>query len=299
MFSYRHAFHAGNHADVLKHITLFTTIKLLQKKEVGLTYIDTHAGTGIYDLKGTYAQKSSEAMSGIFRLEHYMNVHPIKIPQSIHEYFNQINVLNFGTKLSESNTPLYPGSAQLLMQLMRPQDRLRLMELHSTDFPILEENVATAQLGFHPKRDIQIVKKDGFHQVKAYLPPPSRRGLCLIDPSYENKQDYQSVLSSLSEAIKRFATGVYLIWYPILQRSESTQLPFELANFCIEHQLNYLQAELQIKSQINHQGLVASGMWIINPPWQLREHLEEYLPYLKEALGQDSYARVLLEGVKT
>lgn len=300
MFSYRHAFHAGNHADVLKHITLLICIELLQKKDTSIMFIDTHAGTGIYDLQNDYAQKSAEAQAGILRLATYCLEHKASIPPAISAYLAQIATLN---PPQLSSIRMYPGSSQLMLQTMRSQDKLRLMELHPTDFPLLEENVAVVQAGLHlskkiATRAVQIAQKDGFSQLKAYLPPPLRRGLCLIDPSYENKEDYQSVLTSLEESIRRFATGVYLIWYPILQRAEAQALPEKLAQFCALHQLPYLQTELQVKSQINTEGLVASGMWVINPPWQLNEQLEATLEFLCQALSQDEYSRYQLKNVE-
>lgn len=286
MFSYRHAFHAGNHADVLKHITLLFGLKLLQKKETGICLIDTHAGAGIYSLDGDYALKSAEATDGILKLSNYCSAHPNEIPEAVSDYLEQIATLN-----SPQSIKTYPGSSQLLLQVMRGHDQLKLMELHTTDFPLLVENFAVSQENYRPKKSVQISQKDGFSQLKAYLPPPTRRGLCLIDPSYENKEDYQSVLTALGEAIKRFATGAYFIWYPILQRRDATELPQQLAKFCEVHELPYLQAELKIKSQILTEGLAASGMWIINPPWQLKEQLALCLPFLVNALGQDDYSR--------
>jgi len=286
MFSYRHAFHAGNHADVLKHITLLFGIKLLQKKETGICLIDTHAGAGIYSLDGEYALKSAEAMEGVLRLNTYCTDHTSEIPEAVSDYLEQIALLNHPKSLKT-----YPGSSQLMLQVMRKQDQLKLMELHTTDFPMLEENIAVSQENFRPKKSVQTFQKDGFAQLKAFLPPPTRRGLCLIDPSYENKEDYQSVVTALGEAIKRFATGSYFVWYPILQRRDATELPQQLARFCEDRQLPYLQAELQIKSQILTEGLAASGMWVINPPWQLKEQLAQCLPFLVKALGQDDYSR--------
>ncbi len=288
MFSYRHAFHAGNHADVLKHITLLIGLELLKKKETGITLIDTHAGAGIYSLEGDYAIKSGEASEGVLRLASYCTENPNEIPDGVVQYLHEIAHLNHPQSQSIKT---YPGSSQLLLQAMRVQDQLKLIELHTTDYPNLVENMTVSQGEYRPKRSVQIFQKDGFAQLKAYLPPPTRRGLCLIDPSYENKDDYQFVLTALKDAIKRFATGAYFIWYPILQRRDATELPHQLAEFCKDHHLPYLQAELQIKSQILTEGLAASGMWVINPPWQLKEQLALCLPFLVKALGQDDYSR--------
>lgn len=288
MFSYRHAFHAGNHADVLKHITMLIGLKLLQRKETGIALIDTHAGAGIYNLESEYAIKSAEAIEGVLRLASYCNENPDGIPDGVKDYFKEIGHLN---QHQTKSIKTYPGSSQLMLQAMRVQDQLKLMELHTTDYPSLVENMTVSQSEYHPKRSVQMFQKDGFTQLKAFLPPPTRRGLCLIDPSYENKDDYQFVLTALKDAIKRFATGAYFVWYPILQRRDATELPHQLAEFCKDHHLPYLQAELQIKSQILTEGLAASGMWIINPPWQLKEQLEICLPFLVKALGQDDYSR--------
>jgi 23S rRNA (adenine2030-N6)-methyltransferase len=288
MFSYRHAFHAGNHADVLKHITLLIGLELLKKKETGITLIDTHAGAGIYSLEGDYAIKSGEASEGVLRLASYCTENPNEIPDGVVQYLHEIAHLNHPQSKSIKT---YPGSSQLLLQAMRVQDQLKLIELHTTDYPNLVENMTVSQGEYRPKRSVQIFQKDGFAQLKAYLPPPTRRGLCLIDPSYENKDDYQFVLTALKDAIKRFATGAYFIWYPILQRRDATELPHQLAEFCKDHHLPYLQVELQIKSQILTEGLAASGMWVINPPWQLKEQLALCLPFLVKALGQDDYSR--------
>ena len=285
MFSYRHGFHAGNHADVLKHITLLSCIQLLHKKDTPLMLIDTHAGAGIYNLKDRFAQTSEEASEGILKLVKQSPQHSLS--EGIRAYLELIAQLPSQTKDIE----IYPGSPYLLWQSMRSQDKLRLMELHPSDFPDLKSNMESLQLR---RQDIKVEEANGFLALKAYLPPPSRRGLMLIDPSYEDKGDYHQVIQSLQDAFKRFATGVYLIWYPILSRLDAKDFPDRLKKLCLEHQLPWLQAELRIK-EVTESGLSASGMWIINPPWQLKESLQKDLPLLQEILEIDGAGHYLLQ----
>ena len=275
MFSYRHGFHAGNHADVLKHITLLNTLRLLHKKDTGLMLIDTHAGGGLYALNSRFAATSQESSEGVLKLVQAQTIHPLSL--GIQEYLKCIQ----GLQKDSAHLETYPGSPYLLWKNLRGQDKLRLMELHPSEYPILSELFSTLQ---EKRQDIQVIMKNGFTHLKAFLPPPSRRGLILIDPSYEDKNDYLYVIQSLQEAIQRFANGVYLIWYPILQRLEAHDFSERLKKFCQANQLPWLQAELRIKSHLTA-GLSASGMWIINPPWQLKENLEEDLPILKNILS--------------
>jgi 23S rRNA (adenine2030-N6)-methyltransferase len=278
MFSYRHGFHAGNHADVLKHITLIASLRLLHKKETPLMLIDTHAGTGIYDLEDHFAKTSLEANEGILKLFQKLN-HLSFIPLDLKNYLEGIKNL----QTHPSSISLYPGSPYLLWQSMREKDKLRLMELHPTDFPILADNLKTMR---QKGQDIQAQMSNGFDLLKAYLPPPSRRGLILMDPSYEDKGDYFAALESLKEALKRFSTGVYLVWYPVLSRLDAAEFVVRQKKLCEDLKLEWLQAELRIKSNLEP-GLSASGMFVINPPWQLKDSLEETLPILKNALEID------------
>jgi 23S rRNA (adenine2030-N6)-methyltransferase len=288
MFSYRHGFHAGNHADVLKHITLLSCIQLLHKKDTPLMLIDTHAGAGIYNLKDRFAQTSEESSEGILKLTKQANEHSLS--DGIRAYLELIAQLPGQTK----DIKIYPGSPYLLWQSMRSQDKLRLMELHPSDFPDLKSNLESLQLR---RQDIKVEEVNGFLALKAYLPPPSRRGLILIDPSYEDKGDYHQVIQSLQDAFKRFATGVYLIWYPILSRLDAKDFPDRLKKLCLEHQLPWLQAELRIK-EVTESGLSASGMWVINPPWQLKESLQKDLPLLQEILQIDGAGHYHLQSVE-
>ena len=285
MFSYRHAFHAGSHADILKHLTLVHLVQYLQEKPSALTIIDTHAGAGIYSLKDGFAVVSKEATSGILRLLKFIEAgNPIA--ESINQYLALIKAEN---KDGELDT--YPGSPFILAHLLRPQDRLKLFELHPKEIDILRHNVGELRQA----KQIDIYAENSFTRLKGLLPPPSRRGLVLIDPSYEDKQDYRYLEVAMEEALQRFATGCYAIWYPIISRRESAGLPDRLKKIATSHKRSWLHTELRIENAPGERRLQASGMFIINPPWTLEKHLAEALPTLTKALGIDSGAQFLLK----
>ncbi len=275
MLSYRHAFHAGNHADVLKHCVQVQLLRYLTQKDKAFWYIDTHAGAGAYELDSGFAAKNAEFASGIARLWNAEN-----LPEELCEYVNIIKDLNNNGELT-----LYPGSPWLAQSYLREQDRARLFELHPSDFEILQEN-------FAGQRNTLLQQADGFAGLKALLPPPPRRGLILIDPPYEEKQDYARVISALQEGLKRFATGTYALWYPQLQRNEAVQLPEQLRALPV----NWLHVALSVQAPSQEGfGMHGSGMFIINPPWTLHATLEKVLPVLVEKLGQDNAASFVLE----
>ena len=284
MFSYRHAFHAGSHADILKHLTLVHLVDYLQEKPVALTIVDTHAGAGIYSLKDGFAAVSKEAENGIFRLLQYKAAGNA-LPSSIHKYLDCIEVEN-----SSSAIEIYPGSPFILARLLRPQDRLKLFELHPTEIDILRNNINELDCS----KQIDIYCADSFSRLKGLLPPPSRRGLVLIDPSYEDKQDYRYIETTLDEAMKRFPTGCYAIWYPILSRRESAALPDHLKKICSINKRSWLHTELRVENAPGERRLQASGMFVINPPWTLEKNLAQALPIITKALEMDKGAQFLL-----
>jgi len=285
MFSYRHAFHAGSHADILKHLTLIHLVDYLQEKPVALTMVDTHAGAGIYSLKDGFAAVSKEAEGGIFRLLKFKEAgNPI--PESVQKYLDCIEAENIDGEL---NT--YPGSPFILARLLRPQDRLKLFELHPKEIDILRHNIDELECA----KQIDVYAADSFSRLKGLLPPPSRRGLVLIDPSYEDKQDYRYLEAAIEEAMQRFATGCYAIWYPTLSRRESAALPDRMKKICAAHKRSWLHTELRVENAPGERRLQASGMFIINPPWTLEKHLAEALPTLTKVLGIDSGAQFLLK----
>ena len=276
MLSYRHAFHAGNHADVLKHCLEMVLLDHLAQKDKPYTYLDTHAGAGAYALDSGYAVKNAEFLTGIGRLWTRED-----LPPALARYvacirgFNPHGLLRF-----------YAGAPTVVHALLRPDDRMRLFELHSTDSTLLAAHFA------REKRQVRVEASDGFDGIKAVLPPPSRRGLVLIDPPYEDKRDYARVVSVLKEALKRFATGTYAVWYPQLQRVESRLLPNELKTLAP----SWLHVALTVQSpSIDGFGMHGSGMFVLNPPWTLPATLKTVMPYLVDALGLDGGANYTLE----
>jgi 23S rRNA (adenine2030-N6)-methyltransferase len=286
MFSYRHAFHAGSHADILKHLITIQLLRYLQEKPGALSIVDTHAGAGLYNLHDGFAAISQESVGGIVRLKDYLASTATHVPTSISDYLACIAIENM-----TEDVALYPGSPFILARLLRPQDRLRLFELHPNEIDILRSNMH--QLGLD--KQIDIYAADGFSRLKGLLPPPSRRGLVLIDPSYEDKQDYRHLESCLEEALGRFATGCYAIWYPVIARRESIALPDHLKAIAKANQRTWLRAELRIENAPGERRLQASGMFVFNPPWTLHAHLKDALPILKNALGLDSGASYTLQ----
>jgi 23S rRNA (adenine2030-N6)-methyltransferase len=285
MFSYRHAFHAGSHADILKHITLLELVRYLQEKPGALTIVDTHAGAGIYSLEDGFAAVSKEAEGGIFRLQKYVALGNT-LPESITRYLESIQLEN-----TEGEIKIYPGSPFLLARFLRPQDRLKLFELHPKEIDILRQNIAQLKQA----KQIDIYAEDSFSRLKGLLPPPSRRGLVLIDPSYEDKQDYRNLEVALEEALRRFATGCYAIWYPAISRRESAELPERMKRIATAHKRSWLHTELRVENTPGERRLQSSGMFIINPPWTLEKELSEVLPVLIKALGLDGGAKFLLK----
>ncbi len=277
MLSYRHAFHAGNHADVLKHLLLIQLTRYLGQKEKPFWVIDTHAGAGLYALDTGYATKLKEFDSGIGRLWARKD-----LPQALAEYLELVHGVN-----PDGVLRFYPGSPWLAFKTMRPQDRLRLFELHSSDSRILQENFSDQS------RRVSVSSTNGFDALKALLPPPSRRALVLIDPSYEMRDDYQHVIAALKDGLTRFAGGTYAIWYPQLARVEARQMPDKLKRLPVK---SWLHVALSVHAPtIDGFGMHGSGMFIINPPWTLYKTLEDIMPYLVRVLGQDAGASFTLE----
>ncbi|GAB2461633.1 MAG: 23S rRNA (adenine(2030)-N(6))-methyltransferase RlmJ [Comamonas sp.] len=290
MFSYRHAFHAGNHADVLKHSMLLAILQYLTQKEAALAVLDTHAGAGLYRLDGDYASTSGEAADGILRLEQAEKLAPL-----LQDYVDAVRSFNAGPRILA-----YPGSPFLAQQQLRPHDKLKLFELHPTDMRSLSGNVAQLEAG----RQVQVLHEDGFEGVKKFLPPPSRRGLLLCDPSYEIKTDYMKVADMVADGLKRFPTGTYAVWYPIIPRPEAHELPRRLRTMATKAGKGWLHATLTVKSskissnlqgEKKRPGLPASGMFVVNPPYTLQAQLKAALPQMVELLRQDSNAGFTLE----
>ena len=277
MLSYRHAFHAGNHADVLKHLVLVQLTQYLGQKEKPFWVVDTHAGAGAYALDSAYASKLQEYREGVGRLWERKD-----LPAALAGYLDLVRRMN-----PEGRLKAYPGSPFFTLWTLREQDRLRLFELHSKDARLLAENFESAA------RQVVVSPTDGFAGLKASLPPPSRRGLVLIDPSYEEKQDYERVVKALKDALQRFSGGVYAVWYPQLTRLEAHELPQRLKRLPGG---KWLHVALRVREPAKEGfGMHGSGMFILNPPWTLYETLAEVMPYLVSVLGLDSGAGYVLE----
>ncbi len=278
MLSYRHAFHAGNHADVLKHAVQSLILEALSVKDKGFCYIDTHSGAGGYALDHEWTQKKAEYLTGIAPLWQQRR----KWPQ-LAGYFAAIEAMNPTDELD-----FYPGSPKVAAHFQRPQDSLTLMELHHNEVELLRQNMG---------HGVAIHHRDGFEGLPALLPPTPRRGLVLIDPPYELKEDYQTVATTLAKACKRWPIGIYAIWYPLLARKvdRSGALREALANCGFEQ---VLCAELSVSAQADDFGMYGSGMIVLNPPWKLDEQLTELLPRLKDTLAQDKAADWKLEWLK-
>ncbi|ANN67414.1 23S rRNA (adenine(2030)-N(6))-methyltransferase RlmJ [Bordetella bronchialis] len=287
MFSYRHAFHAGNHADVLKHAILIHVLDYLGQKDTPYWVIDTHAGAGLYRLDSDWAGKNAEFADGIGRLWDDGDAAGTAVPALVARYVERIRDYNRDGRLRH-----YPGSPWLALDALREHDRLRLFEAHPTEAEVLVGNLE--KHGGLALRQTTIFDTDGFEGMKALLPPPPRRGLVLIDPSYEDKQDYRRVAQALKEGLKRFATGIYAVWYPQVQRRESLELARQLE----KAGKRWLHVSLSVKKPAaDGYGLHGSGMFLVNPPWTLAAQLKEALPWLTARLAQDERARYTLDAV--
>ena len=319
MFSYRHAFHAGNHADVLKHTVLIATLDYLLEKDAALTVVDTHAGAGLYRLDGDYAGTSGEAAEGVLRLfaalgsaapastskaaaapatpaKPAIKTEVTEPAPALARYLQVVRDFN-----AQGGAPrIYPGSPFIAHHLLRAHDKLKLFELHPTDARTLDANIAQLEAG----RQIAVLREDGFGSAVKFLPPPSRRALLLCDPSYEIKSDYARVLDLVGESLKRFATGTCAVWHPIIPRPEAHDLPRRLKTLATRAGKPWLHATLTVKSsrlvttdsgETRRPGLPASGMFLINPPHTLKGLLQPALEQLKGLLAQDRHAGCTLD----
>jgi 23S rRNA (adenine2030-N6)-methyltransferase len=289
MFSYRHGFHAGNHADVLKHMVLIAVLKHLTAKPTAITVVDTHAGAGLYRLDSEFAGTSGEARDGILKL--LSSPLAADAPPLLADYLALLASFNPSGK-----TKIYPGSPFVTQALLRqePRDRLWLFELHPTDSKALAGHVEQLE----HQRQVSLQREDGFEGLRALLPPPSRRGLVLVDPSYEIKSDYGRVTACLQESLRKFATGTYMVWYPVIPRPEAHELPRRLKTLANHAGRPWLHATLNIGQSPERApthtpgetprrpGLTASGVFLVNPPHTLQAALRQALPAVLEVLGR-------------
>ena len=277
MLSYRHAYHAGNHADVLKHFLIVQLLRYMGRKDKPFWYIDSHAGAGYYALDAGYATKLAEYRNGIERLWNRRD-----LPEPLEDYVELVRQLN-----PDGVLRAYPGSPYFALKLMRDRDRLRLFELHSKDSQLLRDNFREAG------RRVKIEATDGYAGLKALLPPPTRRALILVDPAYEDKGDYRRVIEALADGLSRFPAGLFALWYPLLQSPEARRLPEKLKQSGAR---SWLNLSLTVCAAApDGFGMHGSGMFVVNPPWVLPDLLKETLPYLAAALGQDAAAGFSVE----
>lgn len=269
--NYSHSYHAGNFADVFKHVTLIALIKSLLRKENAFCYLDTHAGPGYYDLFAEQAQKTKEFEMGLIKVMNQKNP-----PDLIRQYLNCVQRIN--SRLSQSliaSLRYYPGSPAIIGHFLRSQDRMILSELHPQEFKLLKNH-------FMNNKQAITHMIDGYQGLKAFLPPKERRGLILIDPPFERPNEYSHIVSVLPQAIKRFATGVYAIWFPIKDRP-----PIERFYKSLKENIHLplLAVELSIYPETSAQHFNGCGMVIINPPWQIDKQIKTYLPWLWSTLS--------------
>ncbi len=281
MLAYRHAFHAGNHADVLKHTVLSLVLRYMNLKDKGWRYVDTHAGAGGYSLEGEYANKRAEYLQGIALLMDRSD-----LPAPLADLVALVRQFNSGKPTLKQ----YPGSPAIAQALMRAQDQLRLSELHPTDYKIL-----SSYLGDVPGAEAKLT--DGFAALKTHLPPTTKRGVVLIDPSYEIKTDYTRTLAALRESLERFAEGVVIVWLPQVGLVEAAQLPQRLkATADASAKKGWLHARLTV-AQADERGfgMMGSSIFVANPPHTLFGELQPVMPFLAEILAQFDGAKSLLE----
>lgn len=265
MLSYRHSYHAGNFADVLKHTVLTSIVDYLLQKDKAFCYLDTHSGCGAYQLDSEQSLKTGEFKNGIAALWALTD-----LPEPVARYVEQVKAFN-----GEGALTLYPGSPMICNQLRRDDDRMFLFELHPNEFLNMRGN-------FSGDRRIKMTNDDGLQGLIANMPPKERRGLVLIDPSYEIKTEYEEVVETIIAAHRRFATGTYALWYPVVKRTLINQMERVLKASGIK---NIQLFELGIEPDKEEHGMTSSGMIVINPPWTLQKEMQHSLPFLAEALG--------------
>lgn len=271
MLSYRHGFHAGNFADVHKHIALMLLLEALKKKDTPFCYIDTHAGCARYDLQSEFAQKNREYETGISRL---WNQNDLPVP--VAAYLEAVKKMNSG---DNGQLHYYPGSPAIARQLLRPQDRMILMELHPTEAPLLKDY-------FKDDKQVGVHHRDGFEGLAALVPPREKRGLVFIDPAYEVRDEFERLTAALIDAWHKWPTGMYAVWYPLQQKQPLPRFHYELRKANIK---KIFLHEFSVVPDTAPNRLSGTGMIVINPPWQFDVHIKQLLEWLAPVLDRGSY----------
>lgn len=277
--NYRHAYHAGNFADVLKHVVLIMLVEHLRKKSAPFFYLDTHAGRGLYDLSEAQAQRSGEYKDGIGRV---LDAPASTLPPEVAAY---AALVRQSAGKGHSAITAYPGSPVIVARLRRPTDRLVLLET-------LPKEAAALRLAIGRARLVSVLESDGYAALKAQLPPRENRGLVLIDPPYESDQEFDRVLAGLELAHERWPTGTFCVWYPLTDRAGPVRFRRDLGRSGIRKvldvQLNVLPTDAQV-------GMAGAGLVIVNPPWLLDERLAELLPQLHQLLSPEGLGGTSVE----
>jgi len=302
VLSYQHSFHAGNHADVLKHLTLVAVLERLNLKTKPYFFLDTHAGEGVYDLNSQQALQNSEAKTGVLQL----NLSP-QLDADENSGVEKQSVL-FDTYVNIVNMYIgdqqYPGSPMVASALLRRGDKAFAAELHPQAFESLQQNCR--------RSGIMAQHRDAYEMLNAVLPPTPNRGAVLIDPPYEQMSEYEQVVDAVARAVKRWPIGIYMIWYPLLSDTREDRKSNEIVSnpksALSEKMLSQLSG-LSVKSILNIQfcsltqsekiGMYGSGMCILNPPWQLDNDLKEILLTLQKKLPGDNNKLSKVEWLKT
>jgi 23S rRNA (adenine2030-N6)-methyltransferase len=269
--NYRHAYHAGNFADVLKHVVLMMLIEHLKKKSAPFFYLDTHAGRGLYDLSEAQAQRSGEYKNGVGRV---LDAPAAQLPAEVAAY---AQLVRQSAGKGHSAITAYPGSPLIVAKLRRPHDRLVLMET-------LPKEAAALKAALGRERLVSVLDSDGYAALKAQLPPRENRGLVLIDPPYESDLEFDRVLAGLELAHERWPTGTYCVWYPLTDRAGPVRFHRELERSGIRKVLDVRLNVLPTDAQV---GMAGAGLVIVNPPWMLQERLAELLPQLHRLLSPE------------
>jgi len=278
--NYRHAYHAGNFADVVKHAVLVRIVEYLKRKEKAFRVIDTHAGVGLYDLSAEEAQKTGEWRDGIGRLM----ARPLagEAANLLKPLLDAVRAVN---EAQINSVSVYPGSPLIVRRLLRKQDRLTAIELHPGDFQSLRENFGGDHL-------VRVIELDGWLALGAHLPPKEHRGLVLVDPPFEKEGEFERMVARLQKAHRRWPAGIYAFWYPIKDRKEVERFRHMLVETAIP---DILDVGLTIRAASPEMRLDGSGMIIVNPPYVLKEELRILLPALAKALGEEGKGSFFIE----
>lgn len=266
MLSYRHGYHAGNAADVLKHFILTYVLDYIKKKDKGFIFIDSHAGAGKYLISDPYMQKNKEYLQGIEKILQLKNDNIF-----LKKYLDLVKSINFNSDLK-----IYPGSCFLAARSLRPNDNLYFFELHPKEFLNLKKN-------FENDSRVIIENRDSYQRLKKLLPPKEKRAVILIDPSYELKDEYEKVSEMLSDCYKKFPLGVYIIWYPVLKNKKSEKFIFNV----LKKKYKNLSHVEMITDNLNN-GMQGSGLFILNCPWSIENDIKKSLETIFDCLKKNN-----------